>query len=89
MRGSIMENFKVYMYNLPRVSEDGKESIPIDPHRTQEFSDVDNAENFASQNKNSFDRVVLMKQIEEKQEMMMRYIDGQKEVPQKSSSINI
>ena len=76
-----MDNYKVYMYNLPRVSEDGKESLPIDPHRTQEFSDVDEAGKYASGNKDSFDRVVLMKQMEEKQEMIARYIDGQKEGP--------
>ena len=76
-----MENYKVYMHNLPKVSEDGKESLPIDPHRApQEFSDVDEAKKYAAENKDEFNRVILIKEADEKQEKIERYIDGQNEV---------
>lgn len=76
-----MENYKVYMHNLPKVSEDGKESLPIEPHGTpQEFSDLNEAKKCAADNKSKFDRVIVIKEVDEKQEKMERYIDGKNEV---------
>ena len=76
-----MENFKVYMHNLPKVSEDGKESLPIDPHGIpQEFTGADEAKKCAADNKDKFDRVIVMKEDDGKQKKVERYIDGQNEI---------
>jgi hypothetical protein len=69
-------SYKVYLYNIPKVSEDGKQVIPIPDSRVQEFDGVDDAKIFAAERKNSFDRVVLMQEDGEGQKTVMRYIDG-------------
>jgi hypothetical protein len=67
---------KVYLYNIPKVSEDGGRSIPIPDSQVREFDDVDDAKLFAAEHKNNFDRVVLMQGDNEGQKMVVRYIDG-------------
>jgi hypothetical protein len=42
----------------------------------KEFDGVDNAEIFAAEHKNNFDRVVLMREDSEGQKMVVRYVDG-------------
>lgn len=69
-------SYKVYMYNIPRVSEDGKQSIPVADSKVNEFDGVDDAKMFAAEHKNNFDRVVLMQDNNEEQRMVVRYIDG-------------
>ncbi len=69
-------SYKVYMYNLPKVSEDGKQSIPIPDSKLKEFDGVDDAKMFAAEHKNNFDRVVLMQEDGEGQKMVVRYVDG-------------
>ncbi len=76
-----MEKFKVYMHNLPKVSEDGRKSLPIDPHGIpQEFIDLNEAKKCAADNKSKFDRVIVIKEVDEKQEKVERYIDGKNEI---------
>ena len=69
--------YEVYLYNIPKVSEDGERSVPVPDSRVMEFADDDDARKFAAENKNSFDRVVLMQKDDEGQKMIVRYIEGQ------------
>jgi hypothetical protein len=68
--------YKVYLYNIPRVSEDGKQSTPVPDSQLKEFDGVDDAKVFAAEHKNSFDRVVLMQEDNEGQKIVVRYMDG-------------
>jgi hypothetical protein len=68
--------YKVYLYNIPKVSEDGKGAIPVPDNQVKDFDGVDNAKIFAAEHKNSFDRVVLMQEDNEGQRLVVRYIDG-------------
>jgi hypothetical protein len=68
--------YKVYLYNIPKVSEDGKQSIPVPDSQVKEFDGVDDAKIFAAEHKNSFDRVVLMQEDNEGQKTVVRYVDG-------------
>ena len=67
---------KVYLYNIPKVSEDGKQSIPVPDSQVREFNGVDDAKMFAAEHKNNFDRVVLMQEGAEGQKMVVRYADA-------------
>ncbi len=67
---------KVYLYNIPKVSEDGKQSIPVPYSQVKEFDCADDAVIFAAERKNGFDRVVLMQENNEGQKMVLRYVDG-------------
>ena len=69
-------SYKVYLYNILKVSEDGKHSIPVPDSQVKEFNGVDDAKIFAAEHKNSFDRVVLMQEDNEGHKMVMRYVDG-------------
>lgn len=68
--------YKVYMYNIPKVTEDGKQSIPVPDSQVKEFDGVDDAKIFAAERKNSFDRVVLMQEDNDGHKMVVRYVDG-------------
>jgi len=69
-------SYKVYLYNVPKVSEDGKQAIPVPDSRVKEFDGVDDAKMFAAEQKNNFDRVVLMQEDGEGQKVVIRYVDG-------------
>jgi hypothetical protein len=69
-------SYKVYLYNIPKVSEDGKQAIPVPDSQVKEFNGVDDAKVFAAGYKNSFDRVVLMQEDNEGQKIVVRYTDG-------------
>ena len=69
-------SYKVYLYNIPKVSEDGKQSIPVLDSQVKEFDGVDDAKMFAAERKNNFDRVVLVQEDSEGQKMVVRYVDG-------------
>jgi hypothetical protein len=69
--------YEVYLYNIPKVSEDGKRSIPVPNSQVKEFASTDGAKKFAAEHKNKFDRVVLMQKDDEGQKMIERYVDGQ------------
>ena len=69
-------SYKVYLYNIPKVSEDGKQAIPVPGSQVKEFDGVDDAKIFATKCKNSFGRVVLMQEDNEGQKMVVRYTDG-------------
>jgi hypothetical protein len=70
-------SYEIYLYNVPKVSEDGKQAIPVPDSQMKEFADIDDARKFASEHKSEFDRVVLMQKDEEGQKMIERYVDGQ------------
>jgi hypothetical protein len=67
---------KVYLYNIPKVSVDGKQSILVPDSQGKEFNGVDDAKIFAAEYKNNFDRVVLMQEDNEGQRNVVRYLDG-------------
>jgi hypothetical protein len=69
-------SYKVYLYNIPKVSEDGKQAIPVPDSQVKEFDVIDDATIFAAERKNSFDRVALMQEDGEGQKMVLRYVDG-------------
>jgi hypothetical protein len=69
-------SYKVYLYNTPNVSEDGKQSITVPDSQVKEFNGVDDAKMFAAEHKNNFGRVVLMQEDNEGQRMVVRYVDG-------------
>jgi hypothetical protein len=69
-------SYKVYLYNIPKVSEDGKKAIPVPDSRVKEFDGVDDAKMFAAEHKNNFDRVVLMSEDNEGQKVVVRYMGG-------------
>ncbi len=72
-----MERYDVFLHDVPKVSEDGKKSLPIKPHRGKEFSELEAARKHAAEHKDEFDRVVLMRTDEDKQKMLMRFVDGE------------
>ena len=74
--------YEVLMHNVPKVSEDGTKSLPIAPHQTHEFDDLDEAKKAAADNKDKFDRVVLMSSDDGKQRMVERYMDGEHIIPE-------
>jgi hypothetical protein len=69
-------SYKVYLYNVPKVSEDGKQAIPVPDSLAKEFDGVDDAKMFAAEQKNNFDRVVLMQEDSEGQKVVVKYADG-------------
>lgn len=73
-------SYEVYLYNIPKVTEDGKQVIPVPDGRTQEFPGIDDAKRFAMDHKNQFDRVVLIQKDEQGQKMLERYSDGKHEL---------
>ena len=69
-------SYKIYLYNIPKVSEDGKQVIPVPDGQVKEFEGVDDAKIYAAERKNNFDRVVLMQEDSEVEKMVIRYVDG-------------
>jgi len=69
-------SYIVYLYNIPKVSQDSKQAIPIPDSQVNEFYGVDDAKIFAAERKDNFDRVVLMREDNEGQELVVRYVDG-------------
>lgn len=72
-----MERYDVYLHDVPKVSEDGKKALPIKPHRTEEFSDLEAASTHAAENKEEFERVTVIRTADNKQKMVARYMDGE------------
>lgn len=72
-------SYEVYLYNIPKVSEDGKQAIPVPDSQTKAFDGVDEAKKFAAEQKAKFDRVVLIRKDDEGQKLVERYRDGQHE----------
>ncbi len=72
-----MEQYDVYLHDVPKVSEDGKKSLPIKPHRTEQFSELEAASKHAAEHKDAFDRVTVIRTADDKQKMVLRYMDGE------------
>lgn len=77
--------YEVFLYNVPKVSEDGEKAIPVPPCETETFDDLDAAKKHAEKKKGDFDRVVVMSVEDETQEMVERYIDGEHEEREKAA----
>ncbi|HKF59025.1 MAG TPA: hypothetical protein VKJ45_26525 [Blastocatellia bacterium] len=69
-------DYEVYLYTLTKVTNDGKKSIPGPDSQKHDFTDAEQAKCFAAENKDKFDRVVLMENGEDGQKMVERYMDG-------------
>ncbi len=72
-----MERYDVYLHDVPKVSEDGKKALPIKPHRTEEFAELEAARTHAAEHKDEFERVTVIRTADEKQKMVLRYMDGE------------
>lgn len=72
-------SYEVLLYNIPRVSEDGKQVIPVPDSEKMSFSDEAEAQKFAAEQKGAFDRVVLLSLDEEGPKLIERYTDGRHE----------
>jgi len=68
--------YEVYLYSIPKVSDDGKQSIPGPDSKRQEFASVDQARSFVNENKDKYDRIVLMESGGDGQKVVERYVDG-------------
>lgn len=71
-----MAGYQVYMYNIPKVSEDGKQAIPVPESQLKGFEQMEEARKFATGQKDKFDRVVLMEAKDDGQKLIERYVDG-------------
>lgn len=69
--------YDIYLYNIPKVSDSDKQAIPVPNSQVKEFAIVDEAREFAVQQKNNYDRVVLLLKDDDGQKMIERYVDGQ------------
>lgn len=78
--------YEVFLYNVPKVSEDGEKAIPVPPSETREFEDEEGATKFADERKDDFDRVVVIRREDEKQEKVRRYFDGELEAQSEAVS---
>ena len=74
-------SYTVYVYNIPQVSEDGTQALPVPESQTQTFANLEQAKAFAQGQKLAFDRVVLMQEAEG-QRLVERYVNGQYETPE-------
>ena len=72
--------YELFLYNIPKVSEDGEKAIPVPPGRTETLDDLEAAKKLAADHKGEFDRVVLFGTVDDKPRMIERYVDGQHEV---------
>ena len=74
------EAFEVYLYNVPKVTPDGKGEVPIPPAKTASFPTLEAAQKHAAENKKTFERVVVIHRTEKdnkgEQKLVERYRDG-------------
>ncbi len=75
-----MERYDVFLHNVPKV-EDGK-VVPIEPHKVLEFPELEEAQGCAAQHKDRYERVVVMRTADDRQQMIERYVDGEHIVPE-------
>jgi hypothetical protein len=78
----MMARYDVYLYNIPKVTEDGKQPIPVPGNQSKEFEQVEEAKKFAAGQKDKFDRVVLMETGDDGQKLVERDLDGKHERPE-------
>jgi hypothetical protein len=67
--------YEIYLYNIPKVSDDGKQAIPVPGSQVKELAGDDDAREFAAQHKNKYDRVVLIQKDDDGQKMIERYVN--------------
>jgi hypothetical protein len=74
-----MDRYEVFLYNVPKLSEDGKSEVPTPPSEKKDFESLDEASRCAADHREKFDRVVLIRVRGEDQKMLERYSDGRHE----------
>ena len=77
-----MAGFEVYLYNIPKVTEDGKQVVPVPGNEAKNFEDSQEAKTFASTHREDFDRVVVIQRTDDGQKLVERYVDGRFERPE-------
>ena len=68
--------FKIYLYNIPEVSEYGKQAIPVTGSQVEEFGLLDDAKIFAAEQENNFERGALMQEDNEGEMLIVRRVNG-------------
>jgi hypothetical protein len=77
-----MAGFNVYLYNIPKVTEDGKQVVPVPGNEMKDFENPEEAKKFASTQREKFDRVVVMQKSDDGEKLVERYVDGKFERPE-------
>jgi hypothetical protein len=74
------DKFEVYLYNVPKLTPDGKSEVAVPPPRTQQCPSLEEAQKYAVENKRAADRVVLIQTSEKdgkpEQKLVERYREG-------------
>lgn len=78
-----MERFEVYLYDLPQV-KDGA-SIPTKPSMARAFGNGSDAHDYAAAQKDDFDRIVVIRTLDEEQTLVERFRDGEPGAPDDDS----
>lgn len=71
--------YDLFLYNVPKVSDDGERAIPVPPSETHELDDLEAARRLAAERKDDFDRVVVIHRDGDKQRRVERYVEGVRE----------
>jgi hypothetical protein len=71
-----MERYEVYLYNIPKLTPDGKGNLPIEASKRHEFANAAEAKTFAAEHKTRYDRVVVIHVTDAEQKLLERYGDG-------------
>jgi hypothetical protein len=76
-----MERYDVFLYSLPKLTEDGKGVLPGPTSKHQPFDALEPAQKFAVEQQAAFERVVVIKVDDQGQHLVERYVDGRRETP--------
>lgn len=71
-----MAHYELYLYNIPKLSDDGQSEIRTEPSRGEKFESKADASDFARKNKDAFDRIVVMQVDSGGEKMVERFLDG-------------
>ena len=67
--------YEVFSYSIPKVSPDGKKSLPGPESKMQEFVDLEGARRFAADQNEKYDRVIVINNSDDGR-LVERYLDG-------------
>ena len=66
--------YEVFLYSIPKVSPDGKKSLPGPESKMQEFADLEGARRFAADQNEEYDRVIVINGDDGR--LVERYLNG-------------
>lgn len=67
--------FEIYLYDIPKVTDDGKEVVPTKESESKSFDDLESALVFAREAKEKFDRVVVINSADGEQTLQEKFAD--------------